>query len=327
VGGRSRSLSLSEHSTQDQITQPVIRRKLRTHDGPGLTTSPESRLKRRRVGGSTSIELTRPVIATARTVDEDIEEISSSGGTSGGTGGEAWKTSAGDDASVDLAEERATRTIFLGNIAVEALTSRAARKALLQHICSGLDSSPPSLQRLESLRFRSIPFSTASLPKRAAYITKSFMSATTKSCNAYAVFSSVAAAQQAVALLNGTVILNRHLRADHVASPAAIDHRRCVFVGNLHFVDDEVEGTGAAGVDNRTGEHRLHRGRPSRDVEEGLWTIFAAGAGRVESVRVVRDEATRVGKGFAYVQFYVSTASMRRLVSPGLAAPIAHTVF
>jgi hypothetical protein len=32
----------------------------------------------------------------------------------------------------------------------------------------------------------------------------------------------------------------------------------------------------------------------------------------VESVRVVRDEKTRVGKGFAYVQFKVSPSSNHR---------------
>jgi nucleolar protein 12 len=45
-------------------------------------------------------------------------------------------------------------------------------------------------------------------------------------------------------------------------------------------------------------------------VEEGLWRTFGQ-QGKVENVRVVRDPKTRVGKGFAYVQFYVSSALLR----------------
>lgn len=45
--------------------------------------------------------------------------------------------------------------------------------------------------------------------------------------------------------------------------------------------------------------------KPSKtpaDVEEGLWRTFKK-CGIVESVRVIRDSTTRVGKGIAYVQF------------------------
>jgi len=73
-----------------------------------------------------------------------------------------------------------------------------------------------------------------------------------------------------------------------------VDHRRCVFVGNLGFVDDE------SNADAEAGEKK--KNRPPSDVEEGLWVQFNK-AGKVESVRVPRDSKTRVGKGFAYVQF------------------------
>ncbi|KAK7757736.1 Nucleolar protein 12 [Diatrype stigma] len=201
---------------------------------------------------------------------------------------------------VDL--DKANRTLFLGNISIEAITSSKAKKTLMSHISApleGLDASAEP-QKVESLRFRSTPFSTGSMPKRAAYITKSVMDATAKSTNAYAVYSTPLAARTALKALNGTVVLDRHLRADSVAHPTPTAHRRCVFVGNLGFVDDET-------VINTTAEGETttkKRNKVPSDIEEGLWRVFGSKAGKVESVRVPRDPKTRVGKGFAYVQFY-----------------------
>ena len=115
-------------------------------------------------------------------------------------------------------------------------------------------------------------------------------------------YSIRAAARESARRLNGTVVLDRHLRVDEVSHPAKIDHRRCVFVGNLGFVDDESQIK--AVEDAESG--RKSRKTPAGDVEEGLWRQFML-AGKVESVRVVRDAKTRVGKGFAYVQFAVQT--------------------
>jgi nucleolar protein 12 len=128
------------------------------------------------------------------------------------------------------------------------------------------------------------------------------MGATTKSSNAYVVYSTAYAAREAAKRLNGTVVLDRHLRVDGVAHPAKTDHRRCVFVGNLGFVDDES-------MLDQGGENERKRSKIPSDIEEGLWRQFGK-AGVVESVRVVRDEKTRVGKGFAYVQFEVSSPQM-----------------
>ena len=49
-------------------------------------------------------------------------------------------------------------------------------------------------------------------------------------------------------------------------------------------------------------KERKRRAKQPADAEEGLWRTFNK-AGEVESVRVVRDKFTRVGKGIAYVQF------------------------
>ncbi|KAI1170536.1 hypothetical protein F4777DRAFT_107599 [Nemania sp. FL0916] len=206
------------------------------------------------------------------------------------------------DEHADVELDKANRTLFLGNVSIEAVTSSKAKKLLIAHLetpLSDLDSSTGP-HKLESIRFRSTPFSTGAKPKRAAFITKLVMSATTKSTNAYAVYSTPLACRTALKTLNGSVILDRHLRADSVAHPAAVDSRRCVFVGNLGFVDDEtVVNTNADGETTTKKRHKV-----PADTEEGLWRVFGEHAGKIESVRVPRDEKTRVGKGFAYVQFY-----------------------
>jgi len=191
--------------------------------------------------------------------------------------------------------EKASRTVFLGNVSSEAIVSKSAEKKLKQHLSSFIadlaDNKPP--HKVESIRFRSTAFASA-LPKRAAYAKKEVMDSTTKSTNAYVVYSTKVAAREAAKRLNGTVVLGRHMRVDSIAHPAKVDHRRCVFVGNLGFVDDE------SNADAEAGEKK--KNRPPSDVEEGLWVQFNK-AGKVESVRVPRDSKTRVGKGFAYVQF------------------------
>jgi nucleolar protein 12 len=200
--------------------------------------------------------------------------------------------------------EKATRTVFLANVSTLAMTSKSAKKTLLAHMGSFLSSLPRPLDgkpphKVESLRFRSTAYAGTALPKKAAFAKKDLMAATTKSTNAYVVYSNAYAAREAAKKLNGTVVLDRHLRVDGVAHPAKTDHRRCVFVGNLGFVDDES-------MLDQGGENERKRSKVPSDIEEGLWRQFSK-AGAVESVRVVRDEKTRVGKGFAYVQFVVST--------------------
>lgn len=203
-----------------------------------------------------------------------------------------------DNTDVEL--EKASRTVFLANVSTSAITSKSSKRELMKHLTSIFPpsdgSDPPA--KIESLRFRSTAYSN-SVPKRAAFARKELMDATTTSTNAYVVYSSNQAARQAAKKLNGTVVLGRHLRVDEVTHPARVDHRRCVFVGNLGFVDEEsTEETNAAGETTKKKTSR------KGDVEEGLWRQFGK-AGAVENVRVVRDPKTRVGKGFAYVQFEV----------------------
>ncbi len=199
------------------------------------------------------------------------------------------------------ASEKSDRTVFLGNVSIEAIKSKSARKTLLNHLSSYLTTlqSAGIPHKIESLRFRSTAFASGAGPKRATYAKKELMEETTHSTHAYVVYTIQAAAKQAATMLNGTIVLDRHLRTDLVAHPAEIDHKRCVFVGNLGFVDDEMVETEA---ESGTKE-RKRRGKQPADTEEGLWRTFSK-AGKIESVRVVRDKSTRIGKGIAYVQFH-----------------------
>ena len=213
--------------------------------------------------------------------------------------------------------EKASRTVFLGNVSSLAITSKPAYRQLIAHISTVLQS--PSLtggmHKIESLRFRSTAYAS-SAPKKGAFAKKELMDATTKSTNAYVVYTSQSAAREAAKTLNGTVILDRHLRADLAAHPAKIDHRRCVFVGNLGFVDDEssINAANDADDDREGRKTRKSNKQEPGDVEEGLWREFEK-AGMVESVRVVRDPKTRVGKGFAYVQFTVGYFSRHDFIT------------
>ncbi|KAL1867620.1 Nucleolar protein 12 [Paecilomyces lecythidis] len=206
--------------------------------------------------------------------------------------------------------DKSNRTVFLGNVSTKAIKSKSAKKTLLTHLASFLSTLPEAdvPHKVESLRFRSTPYTSGGgVPKRAAYAKKEIMDETTPSTNAYVVYSTAQAARKAPAALNGTVVLDRHLRVDSVAHPAPVDNKRCVFVGNLDFIDQEPED------DEEEEKKKKKKPAVPADVEEGLWRTFNAETkgvtqgskrGNVESVRVVRDRATRVGKGFAYVQFY-----------------------
>ena len=200
--------------------------------------------------------------------------------------------------------EKASRTVFLGNVSTAAIKSKSSRKILLGHLASFFTelSDQESQHKVESLRFRSTAFATAAVPKKAAFAKKELMDATTRSTNAYAVYSTALATREAVKRLNGTIVLDRHLRIDSIAHPSKVDHRRCVFVGNLGFVDDESNIKAAE--EQEDGAKKPKKSKPPSDIEEGLWRQFEK-AGSVESVRVVRDKTTRVGKGIAYVQFKV----------------------
>ncbi|KAF3169121.1 Nucleolar protein 12 [Orbilia oligospora] len=159
--------------------------------------------------------------------------------------------------------EKANCTVFVGNLPSSIISDKAQYKTL--------QSAFKAHGVVSSIRFRSIAFSDQ-IPRKAAFITKALHVDQTN-VNAYIVFKTPEAARSSLQL-NGTVVLNHHIRVDSVAHPAKNDSRKCVFVGNLDF----------------------------EAAEESLWKHFST-CGKVENVRLVRDAKTNVGKGFAYVQF------------------------
>lgn len=196
--------------------------------------------------------------------------------------------------------DKTGRTIFLSNVSTAVIKDKASKKTLLAHLESAIPKDPPA--KIESVRFRSTPYASGVGPKRAAYATKALMDETAASTHAYVVLSSETAAKIMTPKLNGTIVLDRHLHVDRLGAPSQTDHRRCVFVGNLPFVDEET--LEATEDDN---PRKRPKAKLRADAEEGLWRAFSK-AGKVENVRVVRDKTTRIGKGFAYVQFTTENA-------------------
>ena len=170
--------------------------------------------------------------------------------------------------AIDLKEtelEKAERTVFVGNVPVAILKSKSLTKKFKKFFSE--------IGKIESVRFRSISFNEA-VPRKVAFARKS-LHESRSSVNAYVVYKEKETSLRAMKELNGKVFEKHHLRVDHLAHPSVKDNKRTIFVGNLDF----------------------------EEQEENLWKYFNKINKDVESVRVIRDSKTNLGKGFALVQF------------------------
>lgn len=171
--------------------------------------------------------------------------------------------------TVDLKEaelEKAERTVFVGNVNAAVVSSKQMYKKFKKLFSQ--------YGKVQSIRFRSISFDDA-VPRKVAFAKKKLHSSR-DTLNAYVVFTEKEPSLKCISKLNATVFEHAHLRVDHVAHPAPKDNRRTIFVGNLDF----------------------------EEKEETLWRYFNSKTDNdVESVRVIRDSKTNLGKGFALVQF------------------------
>lgn len=162
--------------------------------------------------------------------------------------------------------EKASRTVFVGNVSNKVITSKSTYKDF-KKLFSAIGA-------VESIRFRSIAFDEA-LPRKVAFVKKALHD-TRDTLNAYVVFTEKEPSKKAPGILNATTFDDFHIRVDHVAHPSPKDNKRTIFVGNLDFSEQE----------------------------ETLWKYFNDKISNdVEAVRIVRDAKTNLGKGFALVQF------------------------
>eukprot|EP01137_Pigoraptor_chileana_P004643 Opistho-2@46572 len=196
---------------------------------------------------------------------------------SGGSGasGDLGAAAGGEVGAVDAKEERAhrdskeddperlQRTIFVGNLPVDTAKHPKAFKKLAA-----------TYGPVESVRFRSVALkSPGSTVNRKAGLLGGKLHPDRDSINGYVVFETKEAATAALAM-NGSVFNEKHLRVDNAGTPRVPDTTKSVFVGNLPFNAED----------------------------EQLYRLFST-CGRVTSVRVIRDSATNIGKGFGYVEF------------------------
>ena len=176
-------------------------------------------------------------------------------------------------AKVTESPERLARTVFAGNVSL-----KACKKPLFTE----LKKLFLAFGKVESVRFRSVPFSSSNRPgeRKRDFIKSQNISQERDSCNAYVVFETKEHALTAAKALNGTVFEGKHLRVDLCREELAEGEakrnptKRSIFIGNLAF----------------------------DTTEEQLWTAFAS-CGDINNVRIIHDPKTNAGKGIAYVEF------------------------
>ena len=229
--------------------------------------------------------------------------------------------------------ERLARTIFVGNVPTAALTKAGTRL---------LRSRFAKFGAVESLRFRSVAVSDPTLPRRVA-IEKGLLHDGRDSSNAYIVYVDRASAEAALAAngelfeLPKSVLasVRRKVRKAATEEEADNDVDEEEDVSDADDDDaeipdddeeaenDEEDDDGASGfseadlakhirVDMADGSSTRKKEDMNRTVfvgnlpfsatDEAVRAHFAT-CGPVEYVRVVRDKATALGKGFAYVCF------------------------
>ncbi len=206
-------------------------------------------------------------------VDKEVEDVEGDkeGGTSEGSNRRNTGTAKYEDAkSRQVDSEADARTVFVGNL------KSSAKKKKIRSLFSPYGT-------VKSVRLRCAARPDPAVAKRLAVMKRSFHEARTNIC-AYVVFSSAEEARKSCGGMDGKEVDGYVIRvdmADHksggkVGEGGRADNnpRLGVFVGNLDF-----------------------------GLEENALRDHFSGCGDISSVRLVRDAATGVGKGFGYVNF------------------------
>ncbi|XP_060677462.1 RNA-binding protein 34 [Hemiscyllium ocellatum] len=126
---------------------------------------------------------------------------------------------------------------------------------------------------IESVRFRSVACAEPKISKRLATIQKK-IHPKRNSVNAYIVFEQDSDAVRALTKNGCEIQTGFHIRVDLASKSKIHDHRRSIFLGNLSY-----------------------------DISEDEVREHFSECGAIESVRIVRDHESGMGKGFGYVLF------------------------
>uniref|UniRef100_UPI00398ECFB8 RNA-binding protein 34 n=1 Tax=Pristiophorus japonicus TaxID=55135 RepID=UPI00398ECFB8 len=131
---------------------------------------------------------------------------------------------------------------------------------------------------IESVRFRSVARADTSISRRLATIQRK-VHPKRNNMNAYVVFEQDGDAARALSRNGCEIQTGFHIRVDLANKSNIHDHRRSVFLGNLSYEIGEEEVRG-----------------------------HFCECGEIESVRIVRDRDSGMGKGFGYVLFQSTDA-------------------
>ncbi|KAI3658423.1 hypothetical protein MP638_007525 [Amoeboaphelidium occidentale] len=167
--------------------------------------------------------------------------------------------------------ERLARTVFISNVPIAIMKSKK--------LVSDLKAILSRHGKVESMRFRSVPLDKPCKDNTLKKISciKGELNEKRDTVNVYAVLKDCESVDAVVKELNGSEFEGKHLFFDH-AGPKPENRRaklkRTVFLGGLSF-----------------------------DItEEQIFNHFNS-CGNIQNIRLVRDAATSVGKGFGYVLF------------------------
>ena len=177
--------------------------------------------------------------------------------------------------------ERKQRTCFVGNLPLTA-TPKLLKSLFREH------------GKVEKVWFRSLPTTTDSkLPVKAQIIKKEFVEQKDNK-NAYVLFETKEAADQAAKALNQREVDGKHIRVDlslkegakeKESGTSSNDYDTTIFIGNLPFVVSEED-------------LRRHFSDIAGKMTQGGEGLANDG---ILNVRIIRDKETHLSKGIAYV--------------------------
>ncbi|RQM14394.1 hypothetical protein KXD40_000519 [Peronospora effusa] len=175
-----------------------------------------------------------------------------------------------DEKEVTIEDEKARRTVFVGNVSLDA-----TKKDIKNHFAG--------CGKVENLRLRNLPIAGCAVDKAGnqklmmkVCANKKILTTAKDNCNAYVTFVEERSVDAALKL-NGTILVQKKIRVDR--SKPVVDARRSVFLGNvpLKCTDDQVV------------QFFTKRLKTKEEPEP------------IENVRIFRDRESGLGKGFGFL--------------------------